>query len=102
MDIKEAAAAVKGPTPVSSGVATPEPASLESEVPKKKVPALPVMVRLESEEQRQARVKEEKEQARIREQEEQEEQERQERKERLMREEAQRKTESEVGDTAKY
>jgi translation initiation factor 4G len=90
VDIKEAAAAVKGPASSvsSSGGATPEipPAESKPEPPKQKVPALPVIVRIESEEQRKQRLKEEADKERRRKIEEEEEQERKERKARQAKE----------------
>lgn len=89
VDFKSVAAAAKAPaTPSSSGIATPEPA--EGEPPKKKMPTLPVIVRIESEDQKKQRLEEEQRQARIKKEEEREEEERKERKERLAREEKER------------
>ena len=102
VDIKEAAAAVKGPvtSPAPSTTKPAEPAApvetpAPTEPPKKKVPSLPVMVRLESEEQKKARLAEEEQSARIRKEEEREAQERKERKERLAREEERAKNAAE-------
>jgi translation initiation factor 4G len=85
LDIKEAAAALKGPT--TSGSPIPEASSDSTEPPKKKVPSLPVVVRLESEDQKKERLRDEERQARIKKEEEKEEVERKERKDRKAREE---------------
>lgn len=83
LNLAEEAAAAKGPTPSStSGVATPEQSVEEPPKPQKKVPGLPVVVRLESEEQKRQRLEEE---ARIGKMKEQEMLEEAERKERQMR-----------------
>ena len=86
LELKKAApAANKASTPTSSGVATPDPVE---EPPKKKVPSLPVVVRMESEAQKAARLEEEARQKHIKEIEAKEEAERQERK---LRQEAEKK-----------
>ena len=96
VDIKEAAAAVKIPTPVIPAATTPELKQEEApptrpEPPKKKLPSLPVVVRLESEEQKKARLVEEAQHARFKQEEEREERERKERKERSARQEEEAK-----------
>ena len=84
LDLKSAAAAIKVPTtPGSSGVVTPE---IKEDPPKKKLPTMPVMVRMETESQRMARLEEEAQAARIKEVEAKEEEERKERKARQARE----------------
>lgn len=94
VDIKEVAQTVKGPTPSPSVVGTPDLSETPSvEPPKKKVPTLPVVVRLESEEQKRVRLDDEARQERIRKEEEAEEidrKERKERKEKAAREEQER------------
>ncbi|KAK8864522.1 hypothetical protein IAR55_001772 [Kwoniella newhampshirensis] len=94
-DIKEVAKAAVKPTlssAPSSGAATPElPSETPAEVPKKKLPTLPVIVRIESEDQKKKRLAEEAERERIKKIEEQEEQERKERQERKVKEEEERK-----------
>ena len=86
LDIKKEAMAVKGTnTPSSSGVVTPEP---KEAPPKKIVPTMPVVVRMESESQRLERLKEEAQAAKIKEIEAKEEEERKERKARQAREQA--------------
>ncbi|WRT66489.1 uncharacterized protein IL334_003448 [Kwoniella shivajii] len=93
-DIKEVAkASVKPTSPVpSSGPATPEIPSegSQQEAPKKKL-ALPVVVRIESEEQKKARLAEDANKEKRRSEEEKEEKERQERKEKKAKEEEERK-----------
>lgn len=93
---KEAVAVAPKPTPSasSSGLATPETPINDGQLgepPKKKVPTLPVIVRLESEDQKKARLEEEARKERIRKEEEKEDIERKERKERSAREEEERK-----------
>ena len=92
VDLKKEAAAVvvTKPTPSASpsGLATP---ATDAHVVEKKVPDLPIFVRLESEDQRKARLEEEARNERIRKEEENEEIERKERRERLAREDAERK-----------
>jgi len=84
LDIKSAAAAIKAPTtPGSSGAVTPE---AKEEPPKKKLPTMPVIVRMETESQRMARLEEEAQAARIKDVEAKEEEERRERKARQARE----------------
>ena len=94
-DLKQAAAAAGTAKPVSPSVtATPEISGGETPVAepiKKKLPTLPVIVRLESEDQKKARLEEEARKERIRKEEEAEDKERKERKERIAREEEQRK-----------
>ncbi|WVQ80835.1 hypothetical protein IAT38_002942 [Cryptococcus sp. DSM 104549] len=104
VDIKEAAkaAGTKGSFAAgSAGALTPEttgtgeaaaasPAA-QAEAPKKKIPSLPVVVRMESEDQRKARLAEEAEKERIREIERKEEEERKARQERKAKEEEERK-----------
>jgi translation initiation factor 4G len=72
VNLKEAAAAAKGPTPEVEAVVAQEP-------PKKKMPSLPVVVRLESEEQKKDRLVEEGRLERIRKEEAREAEERKER-----------------------
>jgi translation initiation factor 4G len=87
LNLAEAAAAAKAPSSVSSsGVATPD----ADEAPKKKIPALPVIVRLESEEQKKTRLAEEEKRKKMREEEAKEEQERKERLERRAKEDQER------------
>lgn len=100
VNLSEEAAAAKGPTSTStSGVGTPETGS--EEPPKKKMPTLPVLVRMESEEQKKARLAEEEKLKKIKEQEEKEEAERKERRERREKEEAERKAKEEEEEKAK-
>ncbi|WWD17169.1 hypothetical protein CI109_101607 [Kwoniella shandongensis] len=103
VDIKEAAKAAVKPTlssAPSSGAATPElPSEVAPEAPKKKLPTLPVIVRIESEEQKKKRLAEDADRERIRKIEEKEEQERKERQERKAKEEEERKT-KEASDKA--
>lgn len=80
VDIKEVA------KPVANGASTPQTPPVEAVTPAKKPASLPVVVRLESEEQRKLRMKEEANMAKIKAQEEQEEIERKERKERQAKE----------------
>lgn len=98
VDLKKEAAAVIPPKPTpsapSSGLVTPETPSLDGQIaepPKKKTPALPIFVRLESEDQKKARLEEEARRERIRKEEEREDIERKERKERLAKEQEERK-----------
>lgn len=92
-DIKKEAAAAKGPTtPYSSGLATPE---TKEEAPKKVVPTMPVVVRMESESQRLERLKEEAQAAKIKEIEAKEEEERKERKARQAKEQAEKDAQAE-------
>ncbi|BEI85507.1 hypothetical protein CcaverHIS002_0509080 [Cutaneotrichosporon cavernicola] len=92
VNLVEAAAAAKGPTPSStSGVATPEQSAEELPKPQKKVPSLPIVVRLESEEQKRHRLEEEARISKMKEQEKREEAERKERQERRAKEEAESK-----------
>jgi translation initiation factor 4G len=101
VNLAEAAAAAKGPSSVSSsGVATPDVAVAE-EAPKKKMPSLPVIVRLESEEQKKTRLAEEEKRRKIKEEEAKEEQERKDRLERRAKEEEDRKTKEEEERKAK-
>lgn len=93
LDLAKVAAASKAPaSSVSSGVATPEVPAAAEEAPKKKVPSLPVIVRMETEEQKKARVLEEEKIKKIKEEEAKEEQERKTRQERRAKEEQERKT----------
>ncbi|GMK55230.1 hypothetical protein CspeluHIS016_0202860 [Cutaneotrichosporon spelunceum] len=97
VNLVEEAAAAKGPTPLStSGVATPELSAEEPPKPQKKVPSLPVLVRLESEEQKRHRLEEETRIAKMKEQEKREEAERKERQERRAKEEAESKAKAEA------
>ena len=92
LDLKKEAAAgvVTKPTlsASTSGIGTPD---AEGQIAEKKVPELPTFVRLESEDQRKARLEEEARNERIRKEEEKEEIERKERRERLAREDGERK-----------
>ncbi|KAK4690002.1 GPI-anchor transamidase subunit U, partial [Tremellales sp. Uapishka_1] len=92
LNLKEAAAAAgtKG-SPLPARVNTPEAAPIEVEAPKKKMPTLPVVVRIESEDQKKIREEEERRKERIRKEEEMEEKERKERKERVAKEEEEKK-----------
>ncbi|KLT45414.1 hypothetical protein CC85DRAFT_282480 [Cutaneotrichosporon oleaginosum] len=97
VNLAEEAAAAKGPTPsTTSGVATPEQSTEEAPKPQKKVPGLPVVVRLESEEQKRQRLEEEARIAKMKEQEKREEAERKERQERRAKEEAESKAKAEA------
>ena len=104
VDFKKEAAAVVSTKPASSapsnGFAVLEtPVDGQAEAPKKKTPALPIFVRLESEDQKKARLEEEARKERIRKEEEREEIERRERRERLARDEEERKAkEKEAAD----
>lgn len=101
LNLAEAAAAAKGPSTSSSGVVTPDLAAAAEEVPKKKMPTLPVIVRLESEEQKKARLAEEEKLRKIKEQEAKEEEERKARVERRVKEEEERKAKEEEETKAK-
>ncbi|WVQ80834.1 hypothetical protein IAT38_002941 [Cryptococcus sp. DSM 104549] len=95
LDIAEAAKASKK-TPETSGTTSPAPAGetaaeAKEEAPKKKMPALPVIVRIESEEQKKVRLAEEAEREKKRELEKKEEEERKERQEKRAKEEEERK-----------
>ncbi|WVR06939.1 hypothetical protein IAU60_003975 [Kwoniella sp. DSM 27419] len=98
MDLKDVVKAnVKsGSSAPSSGAGTPElPSEAQVEAPKKK-PTLPVIVRIESEDQKKKRLAEEADRERIKQTEAQEEKERQERKERKAKEEQERKAKEEA------
>ncbi|WWC89214.1 uncharacterized protein L201_004132 [Kwoniella dendrophila CBS 6074] len=96
LDLK--AAAIKLPAP-SSGAGTPElPSEPQAEPVKKKV-ALPVIVRIESEDQKKARLAEEADKEKLKQTEEREEKERQERKVKKAKEEEERKA-KEAADKA--
>jgi translation initiation factor 4G len=97
VNLAEEAAAAKGPTPSStSGIATPEQSAEEPPKPQKKVPGLPVVVRLESEDQKRHRLEEEARITKMKEQEKREEAERKERQERRAKEEAESKAKAEA------
>lgn len=92
VNLVEEAAAAKGPTSSStSGIATPEMPAEEPVKPQKKLPTLPVVVRLESEEQKRQRLEEETRISKMKEQEKLEEAERKQRQERRAKEEAEAK-----------
>ncbi|OCF38389.1 translation initiation factor 4G [Kwoniella heveanensis CBS 569] len=94
LDLKDVAKVGGKPSPSapSSGAGTPElPSEAPQEASKKKAISLPVVVRIESEEAKKARLSEEADKERIKKIEAQEEKERQERKERKAKEEEERK-----------
>ncbi|KAL7421895.1 hypothetical protein Q5752_003667 [Cryptotrichosporon argae] len=103
LDLSQAATAASVKTPGSapaSGAATPETPA--EEPPKKKVPALPIVVRMESEDAKAKRLAEEAQKQKIKEQEDKEEQERKERQAaRKAKEEAEQKAKDEAEHKAK-
>ncbi|ORY32813.1 hypothetical protein BCR39DRAFT_521719 [Naematelia encephala] len=91
VDLKKEAAAVKPPSVPSSGVATPEP----SAAPAKPAFSLPVVVKIQSEEQKREEAERAAQAERIKKEEELEEKERRERKARQAKEEEDRKAKEE-------